>query len=127
VYPQRRILAIAGDGGFLMNVQEMETARRLGSRIVVMVWEDGGYGLIAWKQDNEFQRHSDLAFSNPDWLDLARAFGWYGQRAERSADVAPMLDAAFAQDGPSLLVVPIDYRENPLLTQRLGELLSQPI
>jgi acetolactate synthase-1/2/3 large subunit len=127
VYPERRILAIAGDGGFLMNVQEMETARRLNSRIVVMVWEDGGYGLIAWKQDNEFQRHSDLGFSNPDWLDLARAFGWYGQRAERSADVAPMLDAAFAQDGPSLLVVPIDYRENPLLTQRLGELLSQPI
>ena len=57
VYPERRILAICGDGGFLMNVQEMETARRLNSRITVMVWEDGGYGLIGWKQENEFGRH----------------------------------------------------------------------
>src|SRR3546814_6909498 len=60
VYPERKILAICGDGGFLMNVQEMETARRLNSDIVVLVWEDGGYGLIAWKQDNEFQHHTDL-------------------------------------------------------------------
>jgi acetolactate synthase-1/2/3 large subunit len=127
VYPERRILAIAGDGGFLMNVQEMETARRLDSNIVVMVWEDGGYGLIAWKQDNEFQRHSDLAFGNPDWLALAQAFGWHGQRVERSSEVLAALEAAFIQEGPSLLVVPIDYRENPLLTRRLGEMLSQPI
>ena len=72
----RRILAICGDGGFLMNVQEMETARRLGCNFVTMVWEDGGYGLIAWKQDNEFKRHTDLSFGNPDWLRLAEAFGW---------------------------------------------------
>jgi acetolactate synthase-1/2/3 large subunit len=127
VYPERRILAIAGDGGFLMNAQEMETARRLNSNIVVMVWEDGGYGLIAWKQDNEFQRHSDLSFGNPDWLALAQAFGWHGQRIAGSAELAPALEAAFAEAGPSLLVVPIDYRENPLLTKRLGEMLSQPI
>jgi len=127
VHPERRVMAIAGDGGFLMNVQEMETARRLGSDIVVMVWEDGGYGLIAWKQDNEFQRHSDLAFGNPDWLALAAAFGWHGQRVTRSRDLAPALEAAFATSGPSLLVLPVDYRENPLLTRRLGEMLSQPI
>ena len=96
-------------------------------RRVVMVWEDGGYGLIAWKQDNEFERHSDLAFGNPDWLALARAFGWHGQRVDDSAALAGALEEAFAQQGPSLLVLPIDYRENPLLTQRLGHMLSQPI
>ena len=61
VFPDRRILAIAGDGGFLMNVQEMETARRLNSNLVVLLWEDGGYGLIAWKQQNEFGRNTELA------------------------------------------------------------------
>jgi acetolactate synthase-1/2/3 large subunit len=122
VHPDRRILAICGDGGFLMNCQEMETARRLGSDIVVMVWEDGGYGLIAWKQDNEFQRHTDLSFGNPDWLDLARAFGWNGHRCEHSRDLAATLERAFAEPGPSLVVIPIDYRENARLTKRLGEI-----
>ena len=74
VYPDRCILAVCGDAGFLMNVQEMETARRLNSNIVVMVWEDKAYGLIAWKQQNEFGRHTDLSFSNPDWMQLARGF-----------------------------------------------------
>lgn len=127
VYPERRILAIAGDGGFMMNVQEMETARRLNSNIVVMVWEDGGYGLIAWKQDNEFQRHSDLSFSNPDWKALADAFGWRSHHVTESRLLGAALESCFSEAGPSLLVVPIDYRENPLLTQRLGEMLSQPI
>ena len=71
VHPTRRILAICGDGGFLMNVQEMETARRLGVSIVVMVWEDGGYGLISWKQEQQFNSHTELDFTNPDWLELA--------------------------------------------------------
>ncbi|MCA1778081.1 MAG: hypothetical protein LC637_01485 [Xanthomonadaceae bacterium] len=124
VHPDRRVLAICGDGGFVMNVQEMETAKRLGSNIVVMVWEDGGYGLIAWKQDNEFGRHSDLSFGNPDWLQLASAFGWHGHRVERSRDLQATLQQAFAEDGPSLVVVPVDYRENPLLTQRLGDLVG---
>jgi acetolactate synthase-1/2/3 large subunit len=120
VHPGRRILAICGDGGFLMNVQEMETAKRLASNIVVMVWEDGGYGLIAWKQDNEFHRHTDLSFGNPDWLSLASAFGWRGHRVEKSLELAGVLETAFNEDGPSLIVLPIDYRENALLTQRLG-------
>jgi acetolactate synthase I/II/III large subunit len=125
VHPDRRILAISGDGGFLMNVQEMETARRLGSNIVVMVWEDGGYGLIAWKQDNEFGRHTDLAFGNPDWVKLAEAFGWHGHRCEKSSELKATLEAAFAEEGPSLVVVPIDYRENPKLTARLGEIAKK--
>ena len=126
VYPQRRILAVAGDGGFLMNVQEMETARRLGSNFVTMVWEDGGYGLIAWKQDNEFKRHTDLSFGNPDWLGLAQAFGWNGHLVSRSRDLQATLEKAFEESGPSLVVIPIDYRENPALTKRLGE-ITQPM
>jgi acetolactate synthase-1/2/3 large subunit len=100
----------------------METATRLASNIVVMVWEDNAYGLIAWKQENEFGRHTDLEFGNPDWLQLARAFGWHGHRATNSADFAQVLRNAFAETGPSLVVVPIDYRENALLTKALGEL-----
>ncbi|MDH3509729.1 MAG: acetolactate synthase large subunit [Gammaproteobacteria bacterium] len=122
INPDRRVLAIAGDGGFLMNVQEMETARRLGTEPVVMVWEDCAYGLIAWKQENEFDRHTDLSFTNPDWLQLAEAFGWNGHRVENSADLIGVLQAAFDEPGPSLVVIPIDYRENALLTKRLGEL-----
>ncbi len=123
VHPDRKVLAICGDGGFLMNVHEMETARRLGTDIVVLVWEDGGYGLIAWKQDNEFGHHTPLAFSNPDFLKLADSFGWAGFRCERSKDFRGVLEQAFAADGPALVVVPIDYRENKLLTQRLGNIV----
>ncbi len=122
VFPDRRILAIAGDGGFLMNVQEMETAKRLNSRLVAMVWEDGGYGLIQWKQSNEFGRHTNLAFGNPDWLQLASAFGWHGHICRKSRDLRGTLEAAFAEEGPSLVVIPIDYRENQLLTKKLGEI-----
>ena len=122
VHPQRRVLAIAGDGGFLMNVQEMETARRLNSNIVVMVWEDGGYGLIEWKQQDHFDRHSNLRFANPDWLLLAESFGWHGHVVARSRDLATTLETAFHQKGPSLVVVPIDYRENLELTRRMGVL-----
>jgi acetolactate synthase-1/2/3 large subunit len=122
VFPDRRVLAICGDGGFMMNVQEMETARRLDSNIVVMVWEDHGYGLIAWKQDNEFKRHTDLSFGNPDWLKLAEAFGWKGHRVERSRDLKGVLQQAFDEAGPSLVVLPIDYNENRKLTEKLGQI-----
>ena len=123
VHPERRILAICGDGGFLMNVQEMETAKRLNSNIVVMVWEDHMYGLIAWKQQNEFGKHTELGFGNPDWLQLATAFGWHGRRIDNSRDLVTGLEQAFAEDGPSLVVVPVDYRENLLLTERLGNIV----
>ena len=124
VFPNRRVLAIAGDGGFLMNVQEMETARRLNSNVVVMVWEDGGYGLIIWKQENQFSSSTDLAFGNPDWLQLAQSFGWQGHRVERSVELKDTLEQAFQQGGPALVVIPIDYRENQLLTKKLGEITA---
>ena len=124
VHPDRRVLAIAGDAGFLMNCQEMETARRLGSNITVMVWEDNAYGLISWKQDTEFARHTDLSFGNPDWLTLASSFGWHGHYVADSRDLAATLEQALDEPGPSLLVIPIDYRENPKLTQKLGRIAS---
>jgi acetolactate synthase-1/2/3 large subunit len=123
VHPDRKVLAICGDAGFLMNVQEMETARRLDSDMVAMVWEDHAYGLIAWKQEGEFGRHTDLAFGNPDWMKLADAFGWHGHHVENSADLAASLRQALDEKGPSLVVVPIDYRENMLLTERMGNIV----
>jgi len=126
VHPERRVLAICGDGGFLMNVQEMETARRLGTAIVVMVWEDNAYGLIAWKQDNEFGEHVPLSFGNPDWVRLAESFGWAGFRVERSSELKATLQRAFELDRPALVAIPIDYRENALLSERLGKLV-QPL
>ncbi len=126
VHPDRRILAIAGDAGFLMNVQEMETAVRIGSNIVVMVWEDHEYGLIAWKQETHFGHHTELSFGNPDWTLLAKAFGWNGHFVNNAVDLTTTLETAFDEKGPSLVVIPIDYRENPLLTKKLGE-ISCPI
>jgi acetolactate synthase-1/2/3 large subunit len=122
VHPDRRVLAIAGDAGFLMNVQEMETAKRIGSNITVMVWEDHAYGLVAWKQETHFGKHTDLAFGNPDWLLLAQSFAWNGHYVNNAADLASTLEEALAETGPSLVVVPIDYRENMLLTKKLGEI-----
>ena len=122
IHPDRRIIAICGDAGFLMNVQEMETARRLNSNMVAMVWEDHAYGLIAWKQWAQFGKHTDLSFSNPDWAQLAAAFGWSSHIVNNSVDLQDGLERAFNTEGPSLVVVPIDYRENRKLTERLGEL-----
>lgn len=122
VYPQRKILGICGDGGFMMNAQEMETARRLNCNLTVMVWEDGGYGLIGWKQTNEFGRHTDLAFGNPDWVQMAQAFGWQGHLVCNAAELQGVLAQSFNEPGPSLVVVPIDYEENVKLTKRLGEM-----
>lgn len=121
--PDKKVMAICGDGGFLMNVQEMETAKRLGSNITVLVWEDGAYGLIAWKQKTHFGKHTDLSFGNPDFVKLAESFGWNGYRCERSRDLRGVLEKSFEAPGPSLVVVPIDYRENELLTKRLGEIV----
>lgn len=122
VHPDRRILAICGDAGFMMNSQEMETAKRLGSNIVVMVWEDHEYGLIAWKQESHFGHHTELSFGNPDWCMLAEAFGWHGHYIENAVDLESTLENAFNEDGPSLVVIPIDYRENQKLTKKLGEI-----
>lgn len=125
VQPESRVLAVCGDAGFLMNVQEMETARRYDCNLTCLVWQDDAYGLIAWKQDNEFGRHTELEFGNPDFVQLAEAFGWNGFRCDDSARLQDVLNASFEAEGPSLVVVPIDYRENNKLTQRLGQIQVQ--
>lgn len=122
LYPDKHILSICGDAGFLMNVQEMETARRLNCNMTVMVWEDHMYGLIAWKQTGQFGRHTDLSFGNPDWMQLAQAFGWNGHFVNEAEALKPTLATALSEQGPSLVVLPIDYRENDLLSQRMGEI-----
>lgn len=122
VYPGRKIMAVCGDGALLMNVQEMETARRLNSNIVVQVWEDNAYGLISWKQQNHYGRHTDLSFGNPDFIQLAQSFGWHAHRCTASADLQDVFRQALAEEGPSLVVIPIDYAENLKLTRRLGEI-----
>ena len=121
---RRHVVALCGDGGLLMNVQELETAVRLGVRITVVVWRDDGYGLIDWKQRNTFGRPFGVAFGNPDFVALARSFGVAAFRPESAADLAPTLRRALDVDGPSLVEVPIDYRENLRLTERLGALSS---
>ena len=120
--PDRNVLAICGDGGFLMNVQEMETARRYNCNMTVMIWEDQEYGLIAWKQDDHFGSHTPLSFNSPDWLQLAASFGWSGHKIDNSCDLQTGLRKALDEKGPSLVVIPIDYRENPKLSQRLGDI-----
>ena len=120
--PDKRVLSINGDAGFLMNVQELETAVRYGLNIVIMVWVDGEYGLIKWKQQDAFDgRHSKLEFGNPDFEMLAKAFGMWGKTLKSAAELAPALEEAFRQKGPAIIAVPVDYRENRKLTARLGK------
>ncbi len=123
-FPERRVLALCGDGGFLMNVQELETAARLSLNIVVMVWVDREYGLIKWKQQNQFEgRHSPLAFTNPDFDVLAKAFGIWGRTIDGVGQIPDALEQAFKQTGPALIAVPVDYGENVKLSERLGGLV----
>lgn len=122
IHPERNVLAICGDGGFLMNLQELETARRIKSNIVVMIWEDHGYGLIEWKQENGFGRHTDLSFQNPNFIELAESFDCMGIRVEKSSELRPALERAFNADRPVIISLPIDYRENQILTEKLGNL-----
>ncbi len=120
--PDVRVLAICGDAGFLMNVQDLETLVRNKVNAVIMVWVDGEYGLIKWKQQNTFGRHSELSFNNPDFDLLAKSFGMWGRTLTSGDDLPDALKEAFEQEGPALLAVPIDYAENMKLTKRLGDL-----
>jgi acetolactate synthase-1/2/3 large subunit len=122
VHPDRKVVALCGDGGFLMNSQELETAKRIGANITVVVWRDDGYGLIDWKQRNEFGRPFAVEFGNPDFVAYAESFGLAGFRPATADDLYPTLMRALEVNGPSVVEVPIDYRENLRLTQRLGSL-----
>lgn len=120
--PERRVVALLGDGDFLMNVQEMETAARLGSRLVVVVWDDNAYGLIEWKQQETYGTHVDLSFGKTDWAALAQAFGWWCGQVKNDAALPGLLNEAFDQTAPALLVLPIDYSDNARLSKELGSI-----
>ncbi len=122
VHPGRKVVALCGDGGFLMNSQELETAKRIGAGVVVVIWRDNGYGLIDWKQRNEFGRPFGVEFDNPDFVKYAESFGIPGFRPETADDLYPTLMRALELPGPSVIDVPIDYAENVRLTERLGAL-----
>lgn len=125
--PDKKVLCINGDAGFLMNVQELETAVRYKLNVVAMVWVDGEYGLIKWKQQDSFDgKHSKLDFGNPDFEMLAKAFGMWGKTLTSTEQIGPALEEAFQQEGPAIIAIPVDYRENRKLTARLGQ-VSIPI
>jgi acetolactate synthase-1/2/3 large subunit len=122
VFPQRRVLAAMGDGAFLMSAAEIETAVREGIHVVILVWVDGGYGLIGWKQDIEFGRRAAISFTNPDFVPFAESFGAKGYRIEAADDLLPTLRTALADDAVSVIACPVDYGENARLVDRLGAL-----
>jgi acetolactate synthase I/II/III large subunit len=123
VYPQRHVVAVTGDAGFMMNSQEIETAIRCKLPIVILIWNDSSYGLIEWKQMNQFQRISNVRFDNPDFVAYAESFGARGYRVERTADLPAILEEALANDTVSIIDCPVDYRENIKLTDQLGTLV----
>ena len=112
IHPERKVLAVCGDGGFMMNSQEMETAVRLGVHIVVLILEDHAYGMIRWKQEVDQFPDFGLEFGNPDFVAYARAYGATGSRVGSAADFLPTLKAALDGKGVHLVVAPIDYSEN---------------
>jgi acetolactate synthase-1/2/3 large subunit len=120
--PEAKVLAVVGDGAFLMNSQEIETAVRERIPLVVLIWDDGGYGLIEWKMDLELGAHYYVRFGNPDVVTYAESFGAKGYRITSAAELLPTLQAALDDDGVSLICCPVDYSENLRLTDRLGEL-----
>ena len=122
VYPERKVLAVMGDGAFLMSAAELETAVRERVPIVVLVWVDGGFGLIGWKQDLHFGRRSAVSFGNPDFMELAASFGAEGHAITEADQLLPTLRAALERDTVSVIACPVDYAENALLVERLGEL-----
>jgi acetolactate synthase-1/2/3 large subunit len=112
MYPERRVMAVCGDGGFMMNSQEMETAVRLKLNLVVLILDDGAYGMIRWKQAVDSFPDFGLTFGNPDFVKYAESYGAKGTRVTATDDSIPALEAAFKGGGVHLVAVPIDYTEN---------------
>jgi acetolactate synthase-1/2/3 large subunit len=123
VYPERNVLTVSGDGGVMMNLQELETALRLGTPTVNLIWTDSTFGLIEWKQRNKYGHAFGTQFENPDWVQLARSHGAVGIRVKKGDDLQAVLKRAFRSKKPVLIDCPVDYSENVKLTKRLGQLV----
>jgi acetolactate synthase-1/2/3 large subunit len=124
VHPDRKVVTVNGDGGFLMNAQELETAMRLKTPFVNVVWENRQYGSIVWKQDTKFGEHFGVDFTNPDFVKLAEAFGMPAWRCEAVEDFGTHLRQALALDVPSLIVLPIDYSIDVAMSELGAETVS---
>lgn len=122
-YPDRKVVAVTGDAGFMMNSQEIETAMRLRTPFVVLIWNDSEYGLIAWHQLRHFGRPSHIAFKNPDFVKYAESFGAKGYRVDSAEELLPTLERALTDDVVAIVDCPVDYSENMKLTQRLEKLM----
>ena len=120
--PEAKVLVATGDGAFLMNSQEIETALREGIAMVILVWVDDAYGLISWKMDLELGHDVDTTFTNPDFVAYAESFGAVGHRITRADELLPTLRAALAADTVSVIACPVDYSANLELIRSLGEL-----
>ncbi|TXN47224.1 acetolactate synthase large subunit [Methylobacterium sp. WL7] len=126
LYPNRRVMAVCGDGGFMMNSQELETAVRLKLNLVVLILDDSAYGMIRWKQAVDKFADYGMTFGNPDFVLYAQAYGAKGHRVESVHDLVPTLDRAFAEGGVHLVAVPIDYSENTrVLVEELREKVKE--
>jgi acetolactate synthase I/II/III large subunit len=121
VHPESKVVAVNGDGGFLMNCQELETAKRLKTPFVSVIWENQQYGSIVWKQDKKFGRHFGVDFTNPDFVKLAESFGLPAWRCESVEDFPKHLGHALGLDVPSLIVLPIDYSIDVAISEELGQ------
>ena len=122
LYTERRVMAICGDGGFMMNSQEMETAVRLGLNLVVLVLDDNSYGMIRWKQGIAGFDDWGLTFNNPDFVKYADSYGATGHRIAKTEEFVPTLNGCFEQGGVHLVAVPVDYSENKrVLIDELAE------
>ncbi len=123
VAPQRRVVTITGDAGFMMNSQEIETALRLGLAFVILIWNDGQYGLIKWHQDRRFGRDTAIAFNNPDFVTYAESFGARGFRVESAEQLRPVLEEALGCGTVAVVDCRVDYTQNMKLTERLSALV----
>ena len=121
-YPDRKVLAVMGDGSFLMNSQELETAVRERIPVTILIWQDDAYGLIGWKMDLELGHHVAVDFANPDFVTYAESFGARGVRITRANELLPALRACLGSDEVCVVTCPVDYSENLRLTDALGEL-----
>ena len=126
VNPDRRVMAIVGDGGFMMNSQELETAVRLKLDLVVLILRDDGYGMIKWKQNDMDFQDFGLDFGNPDFVDYARSYGAYGHRVESTAGLAPLVEECYQTGGVHVIDCRVNYTDNNrILNQEIRELSSK--
>lgn len=126
VHPDKKIITITGDGGFAMNSQELETAVRLGLNFAVLIFNDSGYGLIKWRQLDQYGESHNVDFTNPDFVKLAEAMNCKGYKVEKAGDLMPILEEAFKQKVPAIIDCAVDYSENTKLTEHLKKICEDP-